>query len=169
MPLYSTNKPKLFTDDVLEKLENMSSSKSNTTYIFNFFGYIYDFINQNKLSIIFFLMIFILLYTRYYVKKYINNIKPVDIQTTQQVQQKIQQNKQNKQNNNDSITSISSIKSVQKKEDKSPFTELNEEYDELLKNNSELMSENMINDIYKKKKKKLSIDEATRIIVDGCN
>lgn len=192
MPLYSTNKPKLFNDNILQKLEetNDKVTGSYLSYVLNFFKYIYNFLDQNKLAIIFFLMIFILLYTRYYVKNYVNTINNT-IQQQQQSQLQPQPIIMNKYKNNDTITSknddiitsknddtitsknddtITSLQSISNtnKENKSLFAELNDEYDELINNNTEIMSENMINDIYQNKKKKLSIDEATRIIVDGC-
>lgn len=54
-----------------------------------------------------------------------------------------------------------------KSEFDSKFTELNEEYNRAVKENQGLVSEEMLKDIYKKKRDKMTFDKLTKIIVEG--
>ena len=54
-------------------------------------------------------------------------------------------------------------------DNKSKLEELNDEYNQAVQENSGYISKEAIDDIYKKKKEKLSFDELAKIIADGGN
>ena len=184
---FSGTKPNLINEKALKSinkiLDNSTIQNQITTgeHLYKLYD---DYIKPNLFALLVIVVISLFLFIRYIIKKYnesvnINN----EIESVQDDDDDIKK-KENNFSDSDKFTLGStdqSTKNIKNKDDEntnkdtdtenngSLFTELNEEYNKAVRENIGEMSEEMIKDIYKKKKEKLSFDELTRIMVEGGN
>jgi hypothetical protein len=189
---FSGTKPNLINEKALKSINKIldTSTIQNQETTGEHLYKLYDnYVKPNMFGLLVIVIVSLFLFIRYIIKKYNQSVQ-IDNEIENDFEQSDSDN-DNKKNNfadSDKFTlgsTNSSIKNIKKKDnddddvnkdtdkdsvnDGSRFTELNEEYNKAVRENIGQMSEEMIKDIYKKKKDKLSFDELTRIIVEGGN
>lgn len=168
---FSGSSPNLLNEKALKNLnifleENTIEVKSTGDHIITLYK---EYVRPNIFALLIFLIVGLFLFIRYLIKKHDignsdeeqNNIDAIiknngDISDSDN----ITLSSFSKKNLNDTITD-------EYDDNKSRFTELNEEYNKAVKENVGNISEQALKDIYKKKKDKFTFDELTRIIVEG--
>jgi hypothetical protein len=188
---FSGIKPNLINEKALKSISKIldeSTIYNQPTTGENLLKLYENYIKPNMFGLLVIVIISIFLFIRYIIKKY-NESTDIEIDLNEEVSQNNQKKENNKNIENVENNAYKNNKSDdeftldgcetetnENKENKeksldngeSRFTELNEEYNRTVKENMGLMSEQAIKDIYKKKKDKLTFDELTRIIVEGC-
>jgi hypothetical protein len=186
---FSGTKPNLINEKALKSinkiLDNNTIPNQATTgeHLYKLYD---DYIKPNMFGILVIVVISLFLFIRYIIKKYNESLHLDDeIESENNNNDNVIESNKKKENefsDSDKFTLGSTNSSTKNKEDDendnkdidkdtenngSRFTELNEEYNKAVRENIGQMSEEMIKDIYKKKKDKLSFDELTRIMVEG--
>lgn len=141
-----------------------------------------EYIKPNVFGILIIVIISLFLFIRYVIKKYNDSDAQIDAEienVDENVNKENNKNKENKEKRNvssdDDQFTLSTDNSDDnngdepKEERELGLEELNEEYNKAVRENASQMSEQMIKEIYKKKKDKFSFDELTRMLVDGGN
>lgn len=162
---FSGSSPNLLNDKALKNLnifleDSKIEQKSTGEHIITLYR---EYIKPNLFGLLIFVIVCLFLFVRYLIKKYNIDEKKIDNEIEKTII------------NNNSDSDIITLSSLSKKntddltdlDDKSRFTELNEEYNKAVKENIGNISEQALKDIFKKKKDKYSFDELTRIIVEG--
>jgi hypothetical protein len=184
---FSGIRPNLINEKALKainKILDNSAIPEPTTgeHLFKLYD---EYIKPNIFGILIIVIISIYLFIRYIIKQYNENEAQIDTEieseiTDESENNKNKQKKQNKQqykkiqqqisSSDDQFTLTSNHDEESSKEMRElGLEELNEEYNRAVRENDSQMSEQMLKDIYKKKKDKFSFDELTRLIVDGGN
>jgi len=170
---YSGLKPNLLNDNVLDPLDKLLNNNqpvppTTGEHLFKMYD---NYIKPNLFAIFVFIVVGIFLFIKYAIKKF--NEK--EIKENDNIPNKKQLKKNNKTNKtNDDIDDLTTDEEEDNIEDESEYKEtdnfedLNEEYHRMLKENIGLMSEPMIKDLHKRKMDRFSMDELTRIMVEGC-
>jgi hypothetical protein len=186
---FSGTKPKLINEKALKSIDKLFDNNAanitmtNEEHLFKIFE---TYIKPNLFPIVIVIIISIYLFIRYFLKKYNeenliidsdfdqnNDIDYTDPKKLFLIENNDDLNNRNNINNNIDIDTnndnfdIDSIDDDTNNSDISRFTELNEEYNKAIRENSGLYSDQYIKDTYKKKKDKMSFDELTRILVEG--
>lgn len=162
---FSGSNPNLLNEKALKNFnifleESIIEPKTTGEHIITLYK---EYVRPNLFGIFVLLIVCFFLFIRYLIKKYNANEKNYDdyekspTTNTNSDSDNITLSSYNEKNNDD-LTDV---------DDKSRFTELNEEYNKAVKANIGNISEQALKDIYKKKKDKFSFDELTRIIVEG--
>jgi hypothetical protein len=175
---FSGSSPNLLNEKALKNLnifleENTIEVKSTGEHIITLYK---EYIRPNIFALFILLVVCSFLFVRYLIKKHnIINLDTCESQNSTRVVEKNNndlldsdnitlssgsENKKNKKKTSDTMTDDFD-------DNKSRFTELNEEYNKAVKENVGNISEQALKDIYKKKKDKFTFDELTRIIVEG--
>jgi hypothetical protein len=189
---FSGSKPNLINSRALKNIEKILNNTKNEIKPDNHLIKLYQkYIYPNLFGILVFIIFIVFIFIRYLIKQNNNpknreiDIDESDIETDIDIN--IDNNdklfdinhEQNIKNNiigdvypivaskdTDSL-SIDDTERTEKTENKSSLTELNEEYNRMLRENDGQMSQQMIKDLHKKKSDKILFNEMSRIIVQG--
>lgn len=187
---FSGATPNLINKNALETINKILNNNINQEiptgeHLFQIYN---EYIKPNLFALLIIIIISLFLFIRYVIKQHNENKEQnlnEDIEEISNIDNEIKKSHKNKKKktknkniNNENITdSIDdeynnqendfNFDSDDNSECKSRFEELNEEYNKAVIENAGIMSEEMIKDIYKKKKDKYSFNELTKIIVEG--
>jgi hypothetical protein len=165
---FSGSNPNLLNEKALKNLnifleESKIEQKTSGEHILTLYK---EYIRPNLFGLLILFIVCLFLFIRYLIKKY-----NIDEQVSDNNKNKANIINNNLDNDNITLSSLSDKKNTDDltdiDDDKSRFTELNEEYNKAVKENIGNISEQALKDIYKKKKDKFTFDELTRIIVEG--
>lgn len=193
---FSGTKPNLINEKALRSINKIFNdnviSQGETTgeHLWKLYN---DYIKPNMFGLLVIIIISFFLFIRYIIKKYNEGEKisddidteKYDLHNTDSNDDDYDKNNKNNKKkidlsesdkftletggteNGDVVVKKNTEEDKYSENGDSRFTELNEEYNKAVRENIGQMSEEMIKDIYKKKKNKLSFDELTRIMVEG--
>lgn len=176
---FSGSEPQLLNEKALKSLNkifenNIIETKTTGEHIFTLYN---EYVRPNLFALLILIIVCIFLFIRYIIKKYnVENKDEIDIEIDKEINKELEKQKNDEINKykKDDLTDIDKFTISSKDKDnskdsdnRSRFTELNEEYNKAVKENLGNISEQALKDIYKKKKDKFTFDELTRIIVEG--
>jgi hypothetical protein len=161
---FSGTKPNLISEKVIKKLNKILDKKGSPIPTNNL-GYFYEnYIKPHFFTIIVVVIMVVFLLVRHYFKKNKDkeqendNIELSDIESEIEITEKQQ----------DDTPMTFELENFEQKEEEYNFDTLQRQYEQMMKENTEL-SEHHIKDIYQKKTDKMIFDEMARIIADGGN
>lgn len=175
---FSGTEPQLLNEKALKNLNkifenDLIETKSTGEHIITLYT---EYVRPNLFALIILLIVCLFLFIRYLIKKHDikndeknneENKEFDDEQNNENINDKVKIDKINKDDLTDIDKFTISSKNNDESDNRSRFTELNEEYNKAVKENLGNVSEQALKDIYKKKKDKFTFDELTRIIVEG--
>lgn len=184
LPFFSGIKPNLINEKALKSIDKILNNTKNeiTVTTGDHLIKIYeDYIRPNLFGIIVIVVIVAYLFIRYILKQHnINNLDnndESDVESTLSKNTNIE-NQEYKKNDMDDIdidnidtSSLQLDNNESQTEDvddnKSDLTELNREYNRMIRENNDQMSPQMLKDLYKQKSDKVLFNEMTRIVAQG--
>jgi len=180
---FSGSKPNLINEKIIKKLNKiLKENKLDTSFSNSLYDIYQNYIKPNAFGIIVFIVICVFLFMKYIIKQYKQNKKNKkndydDDDNNDKGKNKgnikiekfteIEEQEINKDNDYLDMDINSRIKEDRTNSDTN-FNDINDEYEEMLRNNNNgYMSSQMIKDMYEKNKEKHSFNEMTKIIVEG--
>lgn len=168
---FSNTKPNLISEKVMKKLDKLLEKSSNAPTS-NTMVYIYEnYIQPNLFAIIVIVVLAGFLFIRHMIKKYKEENKQVsDSETEPEDTEKdteISLEDESIDDIDDKKDEITEDEITENPNNPTNFDTLRNQYEQSLKENSGMMSDQHIKDVYSKKNDRMVFDELTRMIVEG--
>jgi hypothetical protein len=180
---FSGETPDLINKQALESIDKIldNDNQPQLTTGDHLFKIYDDYIKPNLFALIIILVISVFLFIRYIIKQYnesieaeeeeiVNSDNTIDTDNfTLESEDNNEMIRKNNEHNEPDDEFTDDDESDKNLDCGSKFSELNEEYKRAVRENSgsELVSNEMLREVYKKKKDKYSFDEVTKLLVEG--
>lgn len=169
--LFSNTKPNLVSEKIIKKFDKILEKKSPSGSS-NTISYIYEhYIQPNWFAIIVVIILGLFLIVRHFIKKYKEeNNEPLETEGEIESDESIEDIDEIKEDTLSEETSEVAYEQDninQNPNNPTNFDTIQNQYEQMIKENNGLMSEQHIKDLYSKKNDKMVFNEMSRMIVDG--